>query len=81
MRTEGRVTDGTLRLEEYELKLAVAQFLRSSGFHATPGIVRFRQAGGPPRVETVADIAVRTGRPPGREAITPGAQTAAGLTR
>jgi len=60
VRTEGRVTEETLRLEEYELKLAVAQYLRSRGFHATPEVVRFTRAdGGLSPAETIAEIAVR----------------------
>ena len=66
VQTRGRVTDQTLRLEEFELKLAVAQYLRSRGFHANPEVVRFRQAGGEPfPAGTVAEIAVRVGRRPG----------------
>ena len=68
VQTRGRVTDQTLRLEEFELKLAVAQYLRLRGFHATPEVVRFRQAGGEPfPTGTVAEIAVRVGRRPGHE--------------
>ena len=66
VRTKGHVTDEMLRLHEYELKLAVAQYLRSRGFHATPEVVRFRQADGEPsRVETVAEVAVRGEWPTG----------------
>ena len=62
-RARGQVTDRTLRVEEHELKLAVAQFLRSRGFHATPEAVQFkRTAGDQPKGETVAEVAVKVGR-------------------
>ena len=67
-RARGQVTDRTLRVEEGELKLAVAQFLRSRGFHATPEVIRFKWTGGEPAEGTaVAEVAVRVEGPSGGE--------------
>ena len=55
MRPECRVRDQTIRLDERELRLAVAQFPRSRGIHATADVVRLVQAEG----LQVADVSVR----------------------
>jgi hypothetical protein len=67
IRARGQVMDRTLRVEEHELKLAVAQFLRSRGFHATPELVLFKWGGGGHATEgeTVAEVAVKVGGPSG----------------
>ena len=63
-RARGQVMDRTLRVEEHELKLAVAQFLRSRGFHATPEVVLFKQTGdGSGEAGTVAEVAVKVSGP------------------
>jgi hypothetical protein len=59
--------DRTLRVEEDELKLAVAQFVRARGFHATPEGVRFVEADGP----TVAEVAIKVRGPSGDESAEP----------
>jgi hypothetical protein len=59
-RAKDQVMDRTLRVEEHELKLAVAQFLRSRGVHATSDTVSFpRTEGEQSRGEMVAEVTLR----------------------
>ena len=67
-RGRNRLLETTLLVEEPDLRLAVAQFLRSRGVHATHDGVRFRRDDGRLTGETVAEVTLRReddGRPRG----------------